>query len=230
MNRLINRFGVAVLGLLFVAGCGSTGIGDILGGGSPTTSSVRELRGTVDQVDTSSRSLLLSNVDQLYANELRNTTRNVRVYFDDRTPVTYQGATYRPQDLERGDQISVRINQSGDRLIADSITVLHNVSSGTTSSSSMSSTLRGTVRYVDTSRRTIELEQASWITRFNAGTGSRSSAILQYDTNTSVEYQGRSYPPGNLERGDLVDVQVQELGTGLLAQRIVLVRDARAGF
>ncbi|MGZ5433005.1 MAG: hypothetical protein ACXWH7_08765, partial [Thermoanaerobaculia bacterium] len=50
----------ATLALLFLAACGSSGIGDILGGG--TGASEYEIRGTVDSVDTSSRVVHLTNV------------------------------------------------------------------------------------------------------------------------------------------------------------------------
>lgn len=314
----------ALVALIALAGCGSTGLDDILGGGSPTGSAAaNEIRGTVDHVDTRNGFIQLINAtsydSRLQSGGVGTSGSTVRVYYDQRTPVTYQGRTYTPADLERGDQIAARVTQSGNELRATEIAVLQNVRSGTsggtpsgsygstvqgvvryveptrrtieidrggynsqlmtlqyeantpvtynnqqyrvenlergdeveitvrdlgggrlvaqdirvirsvsgggTTGSTMGQTMRGTVRYVDTSRRTIELEGVSWVQRFNPGTGS--GAVIQYDTNTTVEYQGRTnYSPANLERGDVVDVQVRELGNNsFLAQRIVLVRD-----
>jgi hypothetical protein len=97
----------------------------------------------------------------------------VRVYFDENTTVGYQGQTYRVSDLERGDEVSVRVDESGNQLRAESMTVLRDVSGGSSSSypgsGVVDSTVRGTVRYVDTSRRTIELESATWASRFSTG-------------------------------------------------------------
>jgi len=315
----------ATLALLFLAACGSSGgLGDILGGGSPSNQNY-ELRGTVDYVDPNSRSVYLTNVSGYNSSMLSSggSGSSVRVYYDDRTPVSWQGTNYRVEDLERGDQVMVRVDESGNQLLAESMTVTHNVStsgssssypsygtsvrgtvryidtsrrtievdrgngslmyveyetntpvyynnqtyrttdlergdevevrfsdlggnrfratdvtvlrsvstgslgsSGSTSSSQYS-TIRGTVRSVDTSRRTIELEAASWMSNFNSGTGSNSSrVIVSYDTNTNVDVSGRLHPVSGLERGDVIEVQVSNPNaTTPFAQRIVLVRD-----
>lgn len=307
----------AVLALLFLAGCGSSGLGglgDIFGGGS-SGSTMAEIRGTVDSVDTSSRSVLLTNVAQT-SSSLREgnlgTGTSARVYYDDSTPVNYQGRTYRPEDLERGDQVAVQVDQSADRLHADSMTVLYNSSTGNSTSAltnvrgsvtyvdtsrrtiaidrgatyggavtveydsntdviyqgrtytpaelergdeidvdvrdygsgrllaqdikvlrsvgatTSASTLRGTVRSIDTSRRLVQLDQANWISRFTTGTTSGNTVTVQYDSNTSVEYQGQRHPVTNLERGDVVDVQVRTVGSTLFADQMTLVRDVNA--
>jgi hypothetical protein len=48
---------------------------------------------------------------------------------------------------------------------------------------------------------------------------------VRYDTNTRVDYQGQLHPITNLERGDVVDVQVTGTGSNPFVQRIILVRD-----
>jgi len=318
----------ATLALLFLAACGSSGgLGDILGGGSPSNQNY-ELRGTVDSVDTNSRSVYLTNVSGYNSSMLSSggNGSSVRVYYEDRTPVSWQGQSYRVEDLERGDQVTVRVDESGNnQLVAESVTVtqsvsasgnsgnsssypsygttvrgtvryidtarrtievdrgngslmyveyetntpirynnqtynvtdlergdeievrftdlggnrfratdvtvLRNVSSGSMGSGSTSSTnystIRGTVRSVDTSRRTIELESATWTSNFNSGTGSNSSrVIVSYDTNTNVDVSGRLHPVSGLERGDVIEVQVSNPNaTTPFAQRIYLVRD-----
>ncbi len=317
----------ALLAIVLLAGCGSGGLGDILGGGgSSQPSSSGDLRGTVDYVDTRSRFVDLTNVSS-YDSRLQDGSsrgRTARVYYDAQTPVEYQGRTYRPEDLDRGDEIAVRLDQSGsqsgNQLMARSMTVLYNsaagsgagsgtgaynstvrgtvryldvnrrtieidrgssggvvvvdydantqvnynnrqyrtqdiqrgdevevvvrdlgsgrmmaqridvirsVSDGGSVGGTTQSNLRGTVRYVDASRRTIELEQASWASGFVTGGSNTSTVLLQYDNNTMVEYQGRLSPPTNLERGDVVDVQVRRSGSTHLADRIILVRNVR---
>lgn len=310
----------AVLALFFLAGCGSGGmggLGDILGGGSDRTA-LNEIRGTVDQIDTSSRSILLTNVSEVSAS-LREgglgSGTTARVYYDNDTPVNYQGQTYRPEDLERGDQVAVRVDRSGNRLHAESMTVIYDSSTGTgtggamtnvrgsvtyvdtsrrtiaidrgtyggtvtveydantdvlyqgrrfapadlergdeievdvrdygsgrllaqdiqvlrsaSETSASASTLRGTVRSIDTSRRLIQLDQANWISRFSTGTTLGNTVTVQYETNTSVEYQGQLYPVANLERGDVVDARVRTVGSTLIADELSLVRDVNARF
>lgn len=321
MIRPNSLFSAAALAILLLAGCGSSGgLGDILGGGSGTGTgnSASEIRGTVDQVDSSGRSLLLTNVSN-YDSRLSNSGGNsVRVYYDDRTTVEFQGRSYRPEDLERGDEVAVRLNQSGNRLMADSMTVLRNAGGGSSTGGNYGSNLRGTVRYVDSSRRTIELDRGGYgqasiveydnstyvsyggqryrpedlergdeieirtrsvgsnrtvaeditVLRSVSGTGSygggssqaarvsgtvryvdgnrrtieldqmnwvsgfrrdTNSSVIQYDTNTVVEFQGQTYPPANLERGDVVEIEVREAGgSNLIAERIILVRDVNS--
>ena len=302
-----------ILTLLLITGCGVSGLDGIMGGGQTNDSMSNELRGTIGQIDLRDQYFVLTQVDRMSSN-LVNRDDNTRIYFDDRTSVTYEGETYRPEDLEEGDQVAVRVSRSGNRLLATSMTVLHDVSGrsgarddmrttrvqGTVqdvntarqtididpglsrpmvtllydentivtyngqrydpadlergdqvdingrdmkrgqwlaedinvtrhamdqTNSTMTSTVRGTVRDIDTERQTIDLEQTRLGTNFNSRI--EDLLTLQYDANTIVEYQGDRYDPSNIERGDVVDVDVQEIGRRQFAQRIVVVRDVR---
>lgn len=205
--------------LILLAACGSSGMGDILGGGSNQQN--YELRGTVESVDINSRSIWLSNVSGYNSSMLSNSGsgNTVRVYYDEQTPVEFNGQTYRPSDLERGDQIAVRVDESGNNLVAESVTVIRDVSSGTSSyptypSGSYESTIRGTVRYVDASRRTIEVDR-----------GSGSTTFVEFDTNTPVRFNNQTYNPVDLERGDEIDIRARDLGNGrFLATDISVIR------
>jgi hypothetical protein len=78
--------------------------------------------------------------------------------------------------------------------------------------------LRGIVRYVDTSARTLEIETSS-------GQGRPPRVTVQYDDATSVESQGKRFSPDNLQLGNRVEIDLRVDGGGrlLLAQRIALV-------
>jgi hypothetical protein len=52
---------------------------------------------------------------------------------------------------------------------------------------------------------------------------------VHYDAETVVEYQGRFYGLDSLERGDVVDVDVTDTGSRLIAEQIEVVHDVRAG-
>lgn len=207
----------AVIAVLFLAGCGSSGgLGDILGGGSPSNAT-GEIRGTVDIVETSSRSILLRNVDTgSMLSSGGSGSGAVRVYYDERTPVEYQGRTYRPENLEPGDEVAVRVSQSGNQLFAESMTVLRNAGGTTgTSTSPTSGTVRGTIRYTDTSRRTIEIDRS----------GYNQTMTFEYDTRTPVTFSGRSYRPEDLERGDEIEIRYRDIGSGRsLAEEINVIR------
>jgi hypothetical protein len=252
LTRLV--IALAILAAFSVlTGCGSTGVGDILGGGSSSSGgstsggstsggtyddrydTANNVRGTVERVDTVDRRILVNREGTTSGNYLRNGNddRVVSLYYDDRTTVEYQGKSFRPQDLESGDRILADVNETGGRLVAEEIQVLQDATSSNTDTGTYgngtyddqrSSDLRGTVSYIDTRNQTMEIEP-SGSTRFST---SRSGVVLvHYDANTPVEYQGRSYKPENLERGDEVQIQIRDLGGRLTADEILVVRDAQ---
>jgi hypothetical protein len=235
---------LALLGLVvLLAGCGSTGggLGDIFGGGNGSTQAqAYEIRGTVESVDVNNRSVYLTNVSGYGSMLSSGGNSNVRVYYDDRTPVDWQGRSYRPEDLERGDQIAVRVDESNNRLYANSMSVTYNANASNNSPNnnypnnggygtpSNASTVRGTVRYIDTNRRTIELGSTSWMSGFTTGSGSGGTITVAYDNNSNVDVSGKLYPVTGLEAGDVIEVQVTNPSSSLpFAQRITLIRNAR---
>lgn len=221
-KKNLSFLGLAIA-LLLASACGSSGggLGDILGGGSGSQASMQTVRGTVDYVDLNNHSIYLTNATA-YNTNLANGSNNgtsVRVAYDNRTTVTYQGQNHRPEDLERGDEVEIRTEQSGSTLVADSVTVLRDISqaSGSTypsSNGSYTSTLRGTVRSIDTARRTMQLDR-----------GYGNYVTVDYDTNTRVMYNGRSYNFTDLENGDEVDIAVTDLGSNRFrANDVTVVR------
>jgi hypothetical protein len=230
----------ATVALLLMAACGTYGNGgDIYGSSYPGNGSYGsyQIRGTVDSVDTRGQSIYLTNVTGYNTNLNTGSASSVRVYYDNRTTLNYQGRTYRPDQLERGDEVTVNVDQSGNQLIAQSMDVTYNTRGGMASgsnypsspypSSTQYSTIRGTVRNVDTVNRTIELENTNWVSGFRTNNTSN-RFVVRYDPNASVDYNGQIYPLTNLERGDVVDVQLQDFGNAnYVAQRLVLVRNVR---
>jgi hypothetical protein len=227
------------LAALTLTACGSVGLPDILGGGSGDdrrTTNALTVQGTVERVDTSAR-LIVVDGDTRY--NLRNAGGDrLTLYYDNRTTVVYQGRTYNPADLERGDRIVADVDDSGNRLLAQRIEVTHDVTGGTGGvygDQRRLAELRGTVRSIDTFARTLQLERTSYVSGFTTGTGTGAGTTgsdvvtVHYDADAVVEYQGRFYGPDSLERGDVVDVRVSDTGSRLVAEQIELVRDVRAG-
>lgn len=216
---------------LFAAGCGSIGLPDVLGGGSDSdsrTGDVVEVRGTIEDVDTNSRTIVVDG-DARY--NLRNGGGDELVlHYDSGTDVVFEGRSYSAEDLERGDRIVARVDDSGSRLFAEEIEVVYDVTGGVGSvdDESRLTDLRGTVRTVDTFDRTIELERTSYRSGFDTDPGTSDVVTLHYDDDTVVEYQGRFYEPENLERGDVVDVEVVETGSRLIAEEIEVISNVRA--
>jgi hypothetical protein len=219
---------VAAVALL--AGCGSSGIGDVLGGprNDDGYGQTGDVRGTITSVNTRDQTIV---VDQEGTGTyLRNGgSDEVVLRYDSNTRVDFEGRTYRPEDLERGDRIAANVDESsGSRLYARDIQVLYDVSGGTGSTGGYNDTLgnelRGVVRYVDTRSHTLEIEPSSrYDSRFP--TDRNGVVVVYYDSQTDVDYQGRNYEPENLERGDEVEVDIRDSGGRLLAQQITVVAE-----
>src|SRR5437764_2512465 len=176
-NRAV--LAMAAVALLVLAGCGSTGYPS--GSNYPNGSYNNEIQGTVSYVDRNNGYIELTKASG-YAPMLSSSGsgNTVRVYYDRNTTVQYNGRTYRVEDLDPGDQVDVRVSQNGNRLTADSMTVTYNANASSSypnnspNNGSYSSTVTGTVRNIDTSRRTIEVDP-----------GYGQSVIVNYDPNTN---------------------------------------------
>jgi hypothetical protein len=239
-----------VVAAAILTGCGSTGLGGVLGGGDRDTSSndrsndpyadrdrygdsVNDVQGTVQSVDTLNRRIIVDSEGTGYRSNLRNGDEELVLYYDNRTTVAFQGQTYRPEDLERGDRIAADVERSGDRLLVNRIDVVYDATGGSSSgtqgalgSDTRSDEIRGTVRYIDTRNHTLEIEPTSGY-RSTTG-GSSNVVVVHYDTQTTVEFQGRRYQPENLERGDEVEIDIRDQGGRLIAEEILVVNDSRS--
>jgi hypothetical protein len=90
---------------------------------------------------------------------------------------------------------------------------------------SNTATIRGTVDSVDTYSHLITLRSTSWTAGFNRNVGG-STMVVQYDPNTQINVNGQMYSVGGLQRGDVIDVYLQNPGASTpFAQSITLVRD-----
>ena len=81
-----------------------------------------ELRGAIGYVDPRARVIELDGGG--YGGYGGN---RARVRYDERTLVEYQGRRYRPEDLERGDEVRIQARQVGNDLLADRIWVERSV-------------------------------------------------------------------------------------------------------
>jgi hypothetical protein len=143
------------------------------------------------------------------------------VHYDASTRVEFQGRSYKPEDLERDDTVQVRTRGSGNQVIADQIVVTRNGNSSIGAPGQQR--LRGTIGNINTATRLIQLDSVAFeqgqAQGFDA-TKNGSFTSIAYDASTIVEYQGQRYNIANLERGDVVNVDVSQMGNGYLAKRI----------
>ena len=178
--------------------CGSIGLP---GSGGPAPDPYPEetaVTGEVLRVDTADREI-----------EIDDAGRRHVITYATTTPVYWEGRSYQPSDLERGDVIRARVVE--DRygtLTTDRIDVVESVQSrggydddpydddprSDDRRPDQIGDLSGEIDRVDTERREL-------VVRTSAG-----DRLIAYDDRTRVVYQGQDYEPANLERGDLVEI------------------------
>ena len=146
MHRIGRR--AAALGMLAALGaCSSAGtlgnvLGSVLGGaGGAGGAGANQVSGLVLGVDT--RSLVIGLQAQ--------NGQSVNILFDNQTRVVYNNQSYAVTSLDRGDQVTARIQSTGNGYYTDLVQVDRPVqgstASGTTSGNVQ--TLQGTVRQID---------------------------------------------------------------------------------
>jgi hypothetical protein len=87
---------------------------------------ISELRGTVRRVDQDRRLMELEDTTWGYGSG-REREDVIEVYYTSSTVVEYDGRRYRPENLERGDEVRVDVRRDGSRYEADEIQVVQNV-------------------------------------------------------------------------------------------------------
>ena len=141
------RSGAVALALVAFTACSGAGnLGNILGGvlGGTGQGQGNQVSGTVLGVDTRSQQIALQTSDG----------QQVNLAFDNQTQVVYQNQQYPVTNLERGDQVTARIQQSNNGYYTDLVQVDQSASSsgggtyGGTASGNVQ-TIQGTVQQVD---------------------------------------------------------------------------------
>ena len=185
MTRLQRAAG-AVTAALFVSvagACSTNSLGNVLGG--VLGGGQEQLSGTVQGVDTRSQQIFLQ----------QSNGQTIGIGYDSRTQVVYQNQTYSVNSLERGDEVTVRINNSdggnnNNNYYTDYVRVDRSVSSTGGGTSGNVQTVQGTVRQVDVSN--------GWFT-LNVSNRGNITVSLPYNARTVDVNKFR-----NLRSGDYV--------------------------
>jgi Domain of unknown function (DUF5666) len=210
----------ATVALLLMAGCGT--LGDVLGTGNnyPSNTQTQTLSGTVNYIDTNARRI-----------DMNSNGYTQSVYWDSRTQFTYQNQNVNPNAIRSGDYVTVQASNSGGQLLAQNVNDTGNgMASGspgnTYPSTNGSFNLQGTVSYVDTTAQRIDITSA-YATGLRTN-GTQGTYSIYYDSRTPVYYQGQTYSPTALERGDQIQVSAYDNGNGrYLANSITVTRNVR---
>ena len=142
MATTIQRIRRGAAGALILASVGACAgnLGNILGGVLGNGGGSSQLSGTIRGVDSRYQQISIQT----------NGGQTVPVSYDNQTQVVYQNQNYSPTALEYGDQVTARIQASGNSYYTDYVQVDRSVSgngSGTVFSNVQ--LWQGTVRQVD---------------------------------------------------------------------------------
>ena len=182
----LRKSGLAALLAIALGACAQAGtLGDVLGGVLNAPTNQNQISATVQGVDTRSQMIFLRQSDG----------STISVGYDNRTTVSYQNQTYAVTALENGDQVTARIQNTGNNTYyTDYISVTSSASSNNTSTSSGSLySLSGSVRQIDRTN--------GWFTLDTQNSGT---------VTISMPYNPRSFDLNkfnNLRSGDYVQLQ-----------------------
>ena len=139
------RAATIALFLFSSTACSSAGglgsiLGSVLGGGAGSGSQSNQVSGTVEGVDTRNRQIGIR----------QSNGQTVGVSYDNQTQVRYQDQNYPVTSLERGDQVTLRIQQTQNGgYYTDIVQVDRSVSGPSNTQSGNVQLIQGTVRQVD---------------------------------------------------------------------------------
>jgi hypothetical protein len=138
----VGRGAVAAGMLAALTACSAvSSIGNVLGGIIPGGGSQSQVSGYVSGVDTRAQVIGLQQPNG----------QPVNLMFDNQTKVDYNNHSYPVTSLDRGDQITARIQSTSNGFYTDLVQVDQpvNGSAGTTSASGTVQSVQGTVRQID---------------------------------------------------------------------------------
>lgn len=142
--QLLGRRAVALSALAALAACsGAGGLGNVLGSvlGGAQGAQANQVSGLVQGVDTRSQVIALQ----------QPSGQSVNILFDNQTRVVYNNQSYAVTSLDRGDQVTARIQQVNNGYYTDLVQVDQPVqgSAGTSGASGNVQAFQGTVRQID---------------------------------------------------------------------------------
>lgn len=185
MHRL-GRGAVAAGMLATLAACSAmNSIGSVLGGIIPGGGSQSQVSGYVSGVDTRAQVIGLQQPNG----------QPVNLLFDNQTKVVYNNQSYPVTSLDRGDQVTARIQNTNNGYYTDLVQVDQPVNGSAGSSTSTSGTVQsvqGTVRQID---------RQNGLFTMDVSNGTRLTVSMPYSPNRAdlTKFQ-------NLRSGDVVRI------------------------
>jgi hypothetical protein len=179
--RLLGR-GAAASALFVLAGCSNAGLGNVLGSVLGGGQGANQVQGYVQGVNTRSQYIALQSANG----------QSVNIQYDNQTRVVYNNQSFPVTSLDRGDQVTARIQSTNNGYYTDLVQVDQPVQASNGSSSSGNvQTIQGTVRGVDTQNGLFALD---------VGNGSRMTVSMPYSPSRSDMNRFQSLRQGDYVR------------------------------
>src|SRR6478736_8753206 len=181
--RVFGRGAAAVSTLLVLAACTNTGLGNVLGSVLGGGQGASQVSGYVQGVDTRSQYIALQS----------SNGQSVNIQYDNQTRVVYNNQSFPVTSLDRGDQVTARIQSTNNGYYTDLVQVDQPVqgSNGSASSGNVQ-TIQGTVRGIDSQNGLFSLD---------LGTGTRVTVSMPYSPSRTDMNRFQ-----NLRSGDYVRI------------------------
>jgi len=184
MHRIGRRAAAAAM-LAALGACSAAGsLGNVLGGVLGRGSQANQVSGYVQGVETRSQVITLQS----------SSGQSMNILYDNQTKVVYNNQSYPVTSLDRGDQITARIQSTNGGYYTDLVQVDRPVqgSAGNTTASGNVQTVQGTVRQID---------QQNGLFTMDVSNGTRLTVSMPYSPSRTdlTKFQ-------NLRSGDYVRI------------------------
>lgn len=182
MLKTMTRAAAAAATALMLGACAQTGsLGDILGGVLNSPNGGQQVSATVSGVDSRAQQVFLRQQDGSI----------LAVSYDSRTQVVYQNQNYSVTSLENGDQVTVRIQSSGNNTYyTDYIQVNQsaNTSGTVNSGSGQLYSMSGNVRQVDRTNGWFTIDTQNGTVTVQMPYNPRSTDLNKFNSLRSGDY------------------------------------------
>ena len=181
--HLLGRRAMALSALAALAGCSSAGgLGNVLGSvlGGAQGPQANQVTGLVQGVDTRSQVIGLQ----------QQSGQSVNILFDNQTRVVYNNQSYPVTSLDRGDQVTARIQQTNNGYYTDLVQVDQPVQGSTATSGATGNVqaLQGIVRQID---------QQNGLFTMDVSSGTRLMVSMPYSANRADVSRFQNLRPGD---------------------------------
>lgn len=179
MLKSMTRAAAAAATALMLGACAQAGtLGDVLGGVLNSPNGGQQVSATVSGVDSRAQQVFLRQQDGSI----------LGVSYDSRTQVVYQNQNYSVTSLENGDQVTARIQSTGNGTYYTDYIQVNQSANANTGSSGQLYSLTGNVRQIDRTNGWFTIDTQNGTLQISLPYNPRSTDLNKFNSLRSGDY------------------------------------------